>query len=148
MLEMLKERKEALEAQGKKGFTLMEMLIVIAIIAILIAIAIPIFTTQLERAHEATDAANIRAEYAKVMTDAITEPGTSHTATVKMTQTQDTWSDAQFLSGMKQLFSAQAKAGGDLEAKAGTTATITWTPPAKASGSNAAKEGTIELSFA
>ena len=31
MLETLKERKEALEAQGKKGFTLMEMLIAIAV---------------------------------------------------------------------------------------------------------------------
>ena len=65
MLEMLKERKAALEAQGKKGFTLMEMLIVIAIIAILIAIAIPVFTAQLESANDATTAANLRSAYAE-----------------------------------------------------------------------------------
>ncbi|MFR0788502.1 MAG: prepilin-type N-terminal cleavage/methylation domain-containing protein [Vescimonas sp.] len=33
----------------RTGFTLMEMLIVIAIIAVLIAIAIPVFSSQLEK---------------------------------------------------------------------------------------------------
>ena len=69
MLEMLKERKAALEAQGKKGFTLMEMLIVIAIIAILIAIAIPLFTSQLNAAKQATDESNGRALYAQLQAD-------------------------------------------------------------------------------
>ena len=69
MLEMLKERKAALEAQGKKGFTLMEMLIVIAIIAILIAIAIPLFTSQLNNAKHAADEANARSIYAVAMAD-------------------------------------------------------------------------------
>ena len=36
--------------KNTKGFTLMEMLIVVAIIAILVAIAIPTFTKQLEKA--------------------------------------------------------------------------------------------------
>ena len=45
----------------KKGFTLMELLIVVAIIAILVAISIPIFTSQLEKAREQTDIANLRA---------------------------------------------------------------------------------------
>lgn len=35
--------------QAKNGFTLMEMLIVIAIIAILIVIAIPVFASKLEK---------------------------------------------------------------------------------------------------
>ena len=49
---------------NKKGFTLAELLIVVAIIAVLVAIAIPIFTTQLEKAREQTDAANLRSAYA------------------------------------------------------------------------------------
>ena len=49
---------------NKKGFTLAELLIVVAIIAVLVAIAIPIFTTQLEKSKEQTDAANLRAAYA------------------------------------------------------------------------------------
>jgi type IV pilus assembly protein PilA len=48
MKDYLKLRKEELKKRGAKGFTLMEMLIVVAIIAVLIAIAIPIFTSQLE----------------------------------------------------------------------------------------------------
>ena len=58
--------------KNSKGFTLMEMLIVVAIIAVLVAIAIPTFTNQLEKAREATDLANLRGAYAQVMAAALT----------------------------------------------------------------------------
>lgn len=45
---------------NKKGFTLAEMLIVVAIIAILVAIAIPIFMNSLAKAENAAAQANIR----------------------------------------------------------------------------------------
>lgn len=44
-----------------------ELLIVVAIIAVLVAIAIPVFTSQLERSREATDLSNIRAAYTEVI---------------------------------------------------------------------------------
>jgi prepilin-type N-terminal cleavage/methylation domain-containing protein len=50
---------------NKKGFTLAELLIVVAIIGVLVAISIPIFTSQLEKARDAADAANLRAAYAE-----------------------------------------------------------------------------------
>ena len=50
---------------NKKGFTLAELLIVVAIIAVLVAIAIPVFSGQLSKAKESADAANIRAAYAE-----------------------------------------------------------------------------------
>ena len=49
----------------------MEMMIVVAIIAILIAIIIPTFKGALDRAKAATDEANLRAYYAEVTADAI-----------------------------------------------------------------------------
>lgn len=76
--------------QNKNGFTLMEMLIVIAIIAVLIAVAIPVFASQLEKAREATDLANVRSAYAQVSTEALL--GNSEaTVTVNLKQKQADW---------------------------------------------------------
>ena len=69
---------------NKKGFTLMEMLIVVAIIAILVAIAIPTFSNALNKAKVATDEANLRAYYAEQMANYLvdgTEPANVTTAT-------------------------------------------------------------------
>ena len=52
----------------ESGFTLVEMLIVVAIIAILIAVSIPLVSSALEKAREATDAANERAFKAVLVT--------------------------------------------------------------------------------
>lgn len=68
-----------LKKQG--GFTLIEMLIVVAIIAILIAIAIPMVNSALERAREATDSANERAATGLAMVAYMTYEPTSDDAT-------------------------------------------------------------------
>lgn len=49
----------------KKGFTLAELLIVVAIIAVLVAIAIPTFTSSLNKAKHAVDLSNVRAAYSE-----------------------------------------------------------------------------------
>ncbi len=55
MLQSLRNRR------NRKGFTLAELLIVVAIIAVLVAIAVPLFVGSLTKAQEARDNANIRA---------------------------------------------------------------------------------------
>ena len=109
---------------NRKGFTLAELLIVVAIIAVLVAVAIPVFTSQLEKSREATDAANIRSAYAVIQSAALMQDDTTtitknnnstttfsvpseaegsrkYQAVVKMKQTQNDWqSGAQDIGGI------------------------------------------------
>lgn len=45
------------------GFTLAELLVVVAIIAVLVMVSIPIFTAQLEKSREVVDLSNLRSAY-------------------------------------------------------------------------------------
>ena len=87
--------------KNNKGFTLAELLIVVAIIAVLVAIAIPVFTAQLEKSREATDIANVRSAYAEVVTGYLTGETTS-TVTVEAKQTVPGWQGPE---GMIEYFS-------------------------------------------
>ena len=70
---------------NKKGFTLMEMLIVVAIIVILVAVSVPTFTSQLDKANQATDLANERSAKGlantMAMLDEVEYPANTTTAT-------------------------------------------------------------------
>lgn len=63
----LKQKLQTKLRGNKKGFTLAELLIVVAIIAILVAVAIPTFTSSLDKARLSTDKANVRAAYAEAV---------------------------------------------------------------------------------
>ena len=65
---------------NKKGFTLAELLIVVAIIAVLVAISIPIFTSQLEKSRDAVTVSNIRAAYAEASAEYLSDTTKSGTA--------------------------------------------------------------------
>ena len=58
--------------ENKKGFTLAELLVVVAIVAILVAISVPIFTAQLGKARKATNEANLRAAKVAAVADYMT----------------------------------------------------------------------------
>ena len=128
-----------MKKNNNKGFTLMEMLIVVAIIAVLVAIAIPVFTNQLEKAREATDEANIRSAYAEVMACAMTDAadetngvkkgGTdgayTYSKDVKAVQKQKGWQNTSIteIAGIKVADSGE---GVITAAKANTSWTISY----------------------
>ena len=63
------------------GFTLVEMLIVVAIIAILVVVSIPLVGNSLDKARTATDDANVRAAKAAAMIVYMTTDPVPTTAT-------------------------------------------------------------------
>ena len=70
---------------NKKGFTLAELLVVVAIIGVLVAISIPIFTAQLEKARDGVSIANIRAAYAQAQSAYLTADGKTTDADTDVT---------------------------------------------------------------
>ena len=68
--------KMVMKKTGKKGFTLAELLIVVAIIGVLVGISIPIFTAQLTKSKIATNQANMRAAKAAAVSDYLGEAKT------------------------------------------------------------------------
>ena len=59
--------------KSKKGFTLAELLIVVAIIAVLVAIAVPLFVSGLKRAEDAVIDANERSLLSMAVTAILTD---------------------------------------------------------------------------
>ena len=72
-----------------RGFTIIELLIVVAIISILASIGIPVFSNSLEKSRESVDIANVRAAYADVMTSA--NLGEAVVKIVHLNQKKDGW---------------------------------------------------------
>lgn len=73
---------------NKKGFTLAELLIVVAIIAVLVAISIPIFNSQLEKSRDAVTISNVRAAYAQSQTAVLTYTSDVSSGEVQITATK------------------------------------------------------------
>ena len=51
--------------KGNKGFTMIELMIVVAVIVVLVMIALPIYNDAVRKSRETADFENLRAAYAK-----------------------------------------------------------------------------------
>ena len=118
--------------KNNKGFTLAELLIVVAIIAVLVAIAIPVFTTQLEKSREATDMSNIRAAVAEVTTQYLADGAqSSYSATVTAQQKQSGWQNSNNgtlytrVDGSEKSITVTAKKSGTYTIKINKSGSIT-----------------------
>jgi hypothetical protein len=94
--------------------------------AVLVAISIPIFTSQLEKSREAVDLANIRAAYAEVSAEVLSGDNITYFKTVSITQTDDAdWKiDATNVAG-ENLSSLKVKKGSTVYVSVAPNGTVT-----------------------
>ncbi len=122
------------DRKRKAGFTLAELLIVVAIIAVLVAIAIPVFNNQLEKSRDATTVANIRTAYAEASAAYMTDDGTTKgNVTVDSANDKVTVANVSFKSQKKGL-------GSDLDS-------LTWLGNKGAFDAAATDPGVYQLVF-
>ena len=74
--------------KNSKGFTLMEMLIVVAIIAVLVAVMIPVMNNSLEKSRDTATVANLRTAYAEAQVAYLTEDKTNDDVTINYNTTE------------------------------------------------------------
>lgn len=89
--------------KGKKGFTLVELIIAITIVGILAAVIVPSLLGYIEQSHETIDIVNVRSAYLEVRTASMVDNTSSVSKTVRLEQKRDDWQsvDPVAIAGIK-----------------------------------------------
>lgn len=74
-----------------EGFSLVELIIVVAIMGVLIALLAPAYARHVEKSRETVDIANVRSAYAEIMAEVIDEDASNIVKVVKLKQKRDDW---------------------------------------------------------
>lgn len=89
--------------KGKKGFTLVELIIAITIVGILAIVIVPSLLGYIEQSHETIDIVNVRSAYLEVRTASMVDNTSSVSKTVRLEQKRDDWQsvDPVAIAGIK-----------------------------------------------
>lgn len=106
------------KVNNKKGFTLAELLVVLAILAILVAVAIPLFTGALSNAEQTAINANVRAVRAAAVTEILTNDSIDKTGPWLATAAVDASGE---MTGLTVVKDASAASNESIPTKAADT---------------------------
>lgn len=127
---------------NRKGFTLAELLVVVAILGILVAISVPLFSSRIEAAKTSTDQANVRAAKAAAAAVLLSD---QETKTMYYDAENGKLVEAKPTAGYGK--STKADESGAKGTPNGNILQVIITAATADSGNTAGQDGTIELKW-